>query len=127
MAEIETSYITNMKTQATLKAYVSTRMYEHEPDSGAKKPYIVARPTTNPRGAFTQTEYGGVARLSTYIYAETISRARDIGSALMTIYQQFSGTLGTHTVQFVEVSNARTLFGPGDEFRYLVDLVIHYT
>lgn len=127
MAEIEASYITNMKTQSTLTSLVGTRMFEFEQASGARKPYIVAIPTTNPRGSFTQSQYGGVARLSTYIHAETVSKAREIGAALMAIYQQFNGTLGSHTVQYTEVSNARTLFGPGSEFRYLVDLVFHYT
>ena len=126
MAEVETSLVTNMKTKATVTAYVGDRIYEDEPDV-PREPYIVVRPTSNPRGAWTQSEYGGVSRLSVYVYAETKAKARTIGSAVLAVYKQFNGTLSNHTVQYTEISNARTLFGPDDDVRYLVDIIFHYT
>ena len=116
-----------MKAQSAISALVGARVYEGVEASGAREPFIVVRPTTNARGSWTQTSYGGAARLSLYIHAETIAKSRSIGAAILSAYKQFSGTLTDHTVQYTEVSNARTLFGPGNEFRYLVDLVFHYT
>jgi len=127
VAEIEASFTTHMKAQSGISTLVGSRVYEFDAPSGARQPYIVVRPTTNVRGAFTQTQYGGVARLSAFVYAETIAKARAIGAVLLSTYQQFNGTLTDHTVQHTEVSNARTLFGPGDEFRYLVDIIFHFT
>lgn len=128
MAEIETSLVTHMKTQSTITNSVGSRVYDFdEGDAAPRMPFIVVRPTTNVREAWTQTDYGGIARLSVYVYAETISKAREIGAAVMGVYKQYSGTLGNHVVQFVEVSNARALFGPNDDIRYLVDIIIHFT
>lgn len=126
MAEIETSFVADVKTQSTLTAYVNQRIYEYRADKDAREPYIVVVPVSNPRASWTQTLYGGVARLSVYIYADTVADARTIGDAMLTIYKQFSGTLGSHTVEHVEVSGSRVLFGPGNEFRYLMDLIVHY-
>ncbi len=127
MAEIEASFATHMRAQSVISTFVGDRVYEFDDPSGARQPYIVVRPTTNVRGAFTQTQYGGVARLSSFVYAETVTKARAIGAVILSTYQQFNGTLADHTVQYTEVSNARTLFGPGDDFRYLVDLIFHFT
>ena len=126
MAELEQSIVTDMKAAATIKALVGQRVYEFEADKLARQPYIVVFPTTNLRGAWTQTAYGGMARVSLTIYADTVAKCREIGTVVLNRYKQFSGTLGSHTVNYVEVGNARTLFGPGTEFRYLVDLIIHY-
>lgn len=126
MADIETSFVTDMQASTAIKALVGQRVYERIPDKMVKEPYILVMPVSNPRGSWTQTLYGGVARLSIYVYTDAVADARTIGDAVLTRYRQFSGTLGTHTVEQVEVSNARVLFGPGTEFRYLVDLVVHY-
>ena len=126
MAEIETSFVTHLKATSTVTDLVSTRIYEYTIPSGAREPYIVVRPTTNVRGAWTQTLYGGVARVSIYVYAETVAKAREVGAVVLDLYKQFGGTLDSHTIDFIEVSNARTLFGPDDDFRFLIDLVVHY-
>ena len=127
MSELETSFVTDLKAQSSITAYVGQRVYEDIAESAAREPYLVVKPVDNPRGAFTQTLYGGVARISIYVYAETVADCRAIGLLILNRYKQFSGTLDAHTVEEVEVSNARTLWGPGSEFRYLVDLVVHYT
>ena len=126
MAEIETSFVTHLKATSTVTDLVGSRIYEYEIPSGAREPYVVVRPTTNVRGAWTQTLYGGTVRVSIYVYAETVAKARSVGDVILTLYRQFSGTLDSHTIEHVEVSNARTLFGPGDDFRFLIDLVVHY-
>ena len=126
MADLETSFVADMKAATAIKALVGNRVYEFDADKLTKEPYIVVRPTSNPRMSWTQTLYGGIARISVYIEADTVASCRTIGDAILSRYRQFSGTLGTHTVEQVEVGNARVLFGPGTEFRYLVDLVVHY-
>lgn len=126
MAELETSFVTHMKAQSSITNLVGNRIYEYEAPDDAKEPNIFVRPVSNPRGSWTQTLYGGVARISFYVNADSVSKARSVGDAVLALYKQFSGTLSSHTVEYVEVSNARTLFGPGDEVRYLVDLVVHY-
>lgn len=115
-----------MKATAAITNLVGNRIYDYSIPSGAREPYIVVRPTTNVRGSWTQTLYGGAARISIYIYTEKLSDARSVGEAVLDLYKQFSGTLDEHTIEYVEVSNARTLFGPDDEFRYLIDLIVHY-
>jgi hypothetical protein len=115
-----------MKTQATITTHVGQRIFEYEADSAARRPFIVIRKVDDLRASWTQSVYGGMARISIYVYAATVDEARTIGAAVLSVYQQFHGTLDTHTVEWVEVSNARLLFGPGDEFRFLVDLIVHY-
>jgi len=127
VAEIEANVVTHLKAQTTVSALVGSRVYEFKADSGAREPYVVVRPTTNVRASWTQTEYGGTARVSVTVYAETKAKARAIGAVVLDLYSQFSGTLDTATVKYIEVSNARTLNGPGDDFHYLVDLIFHYT
>lgn len=126
MAEIETSFVTHMKATSAITSYVGQRIYEWDPDPKAREPLIIVQDVTNQREAWTQTLYGGTARISIYVYAETASKVRTIGDVVLNTYKQFSGALGNHTVNFIEVSNARTLWGPGTEFRYIVDLVVHY-
>lgn len=126
MAEIESAFVTHLKATSTVTDLVAERIYEYEIPSGAREPYIVVRPTTNVRGPWTQTQYGGVARVSVYVYGETAAKVREIGGVVLDLYKQFSGTLTSHTVEYVEVSNARTLFGPDNDYRFLVDLVVHY-
>lgn len=126
MAELESSIVTHLKATSLVTDLVGTRIYEYEIPSGAREPFIVVRPTTNVRGSWTQTLYGGVARVSIYIYAETVAKARSVGATVLDLYKQFSGTVDDHTVEYVEVSNARTLFGPDNDYRFLVDLVVHY-
>jgi hypothetical protein len=126
VAEIETSFVTDMKSASAITTYVSQRVFEDEADSKAREPYIVVRNVTNSREAWTQTLFGGTARINIYIYADRVATARSVGDAVLDRYKQFSGALGTHTVNYIEVSNARTFFGPGTEFRFIVDLVVHY-
>jgi hypothetical protein len=127
VAELETSFVTDLKAQSSITAYVGQRVYEGLKAKTAREPYIIVRPGENPRESFTQTDYGGRGRITIYVYTEKVADARTIGTLVLNKYKQFSGTLGAHTVQMVEVSTARTQFGPGNEFRYLVDLVVTYT
>lgn len=126
MADLETSFVNHMKATSAITDLVGSRIYEFEPDDGAREPNIFVRAVDNVRGSWTQTKYGGVARISIYVNTESVAQARTIGAAILTLYKQFSGALDSHVVNYVEVSNARALWGPGDEFRYLVDLVVHY-
>ena len=126
MADIESSFVTDLKAASAITALVGTRVYEFERDKLAREPYILVMPSSNPRASWTQTLYGGVCRVSIYAYADTVASCRAIGDAVLSRYKQFSGTLGAHVIEYVEVSNARVLFGPGTEFRYLVDMVVHY-
>lgn len=126
MAEIEASFVTDLKSRSTITTYVGSRIYAYRADNAAKEPYIIVRVVDDPRSSWTQTLYGGVARISLYVYDSSESRARTIGEALLAVYQQFHGTLGGHIIEGTEVSNARFLDGPDNEFRYLVDLVFTY-
>lgn len=123
MAEIETSLMTHMLSQSTVTNYVGQRIREIEKNQGDVEPYILIVPTSNPRGPFTRTAYGGVARLTVIVYGKTRASARTIGGAVLAIYQQFSGTLDEHTVEQTEVTTARTM--AGDE-RFIIDLIFHY-
>ena len=131
MAEVDAAFVADIKTVAALKTLVGSRVYSHEAGDGAVDSYIVVIPVTDPRGRFTQTEYGGMARLSVYCYGRTKTKAESIGAAVITAYKAKNGSIGsgtdTATVQWIEISNARLLYGPSNEFRYLVDLIVHYT
>ena len=126
MAEVETSFVDHLKATSSIAAQVGTRVYEWEPSSAAKKPYIVVTNPTSARGSWTQTIYGGIARISIYVYADTVAKCRTIGNLILDLYKQHTGALDDVTIEQVEVSNARVLWGPGTEFRFLVDLVAHW-
>lgn len=127
MAEIEDAFVDDMKAQSTITSIVGQKVYAHEAGDSAIDSYIVVTNPDNPRAAFTQTDYGGTARVTVYCYARTVSDARTLGNAVLDLYKQRSGTVDAVTVEWIEVSNARMLYGPGSAFRYLVDLVVHYT
>ena len=126
MAEVETSFVDHLKATSTITAYVGNRVYEWEPASAAKRPYIVVTNPTSARSSWTQTIYGGVARISIYVYADKVATCRTIGNLILDLYKQHSGTLDDVSIEEVEVSNARILWGPGKEFRFLVDLVVRW-
>lgn len=127
MAEIEEAFRDHMRAQSTITALVGQRVYAYEAGDGAIDSYVVVQPVSNPRAAFTQSAYGGLVRLSIYCYANTVARARELGNTILDLYKQYTGVVGDYTVESTEVSNARVLFGPGDAFRYLVDIIIQYT
>ena len=131
MAEIDAAFVADIKTVSALKALVGAKVYAHEAGKDAIDSYIVVIPTTNQRGRFIQTAYGGTARLSVYCYGRTKAKAESIGNAIITAYKSKNGSIGsgtaTATVEWIEISNARLLYGPNNEFRYLVDLIVHYT
>lgn len=127
MAEIEEAFRDDMKAQSTITAIVGQRVYAYEAGDGAIDSYVVVTTPTNARAAYTQTDYGGTARVTIYCYARSVALARTLGAAVLDLYKQRSGTVDEVTVEYIEVSNARVLYGPNNEFRYIVDLVVHYT
>ena len=116
-----------MKAQSTVTSIVGQKVYAYEAGDSAIDSYVVVTNPSNPRSAFTQAAYGGMGRVSIYCYARTVADAQTLGAAVLDLYKQRSGTVQGVTVQWIEVSNARMLYGPGGEYRYLVDLVVHYT
>ena len=127
MAEIEEAFVDDMKAQSTVTALVGSKVYAYEAGDSAIDSYVVVSNPSNPRGAFTQSAYGGTGRVSILCYARTVADARALGNGVLDLYKQRTGSVDSVTVQWIEVSNARMLYGPGSEFRYLVDLVVHYT
>lgn len=127
MAEIEEEFVDDMKAQSSITTIVGQKVYAYEAGDSAIDSYVVVSNPSNPRSAFTQTSYGGTARVSIYCYARTVAASRTLGNAVLDLYKQRSGAVDDATVEWIEVSNARMLYGPGGEFRYLVDLIVHYT
>lgn len=127
MAEIEEAFRDHMKAQSSITSIVGKKVYAYEEGDGAIDSYIVVTTASNPRAAYTQTDYGGTARVSIYCYARTTASARTLGNAVLDLYKQHTGSVDAVTVEWIEVSNARMLYGPGNQFRYLVDLIVHYT
>jgi len=127
VAEIEEAFVDDMKAQSTITSIVGSKVYAHEAGDSAIDSYVVVTNPSNPRSAFTQSDYGGIGRVSIYCHARTVADSRTLGNAVLDLYKQRTGTVQGVTVQWIEVSNARMLYGPGSEFRYLVDLVVHYT
>lgn len=127
MADVEEAFVTDMKAQSVITALVGQKVYASEAGDGAIDSYIVVMNSSNPMAAFTQTAYGGDARISIYCYAGSTSRARAVGHAVRDLYKQRTGSVDAVTVEWIEVSNARLIYGPGREFRFLVDLIVHYT
>ena len=127
MAEIVEAFVDHIKTQSTVTNLVGTRVYAYEAGDGAIDSYVVVTNPTNPRAAFTQTDYGGTGRVTIYCYARTVSSAQTLGNAVLDLYKSHHGAVDDITVEWIEVSNARMLHGPNREFRYIVDLVVHYT
>lgn len=127
MADAEEAFVAHMLTQSAVTNLVRQRVYAHEAGDDAIESYIVVTNSSNPMGAFTQTAYGGDARISIYCYAGTVEKARELGHVVRDLYKQHTGSVDAVTVEWIEVSNARLIYGPGREFRYLVDLIVHYT
>lgn len=127
MAEIEEAFRDDMKAQSTITAIVGQKVYAYEAGDGAIDSYVLVTTASNPRASFTQTAYGGTARVSIHCYARTVALARALGAAVLDLYKQRSGSVDSVSVEWIEVSNARVLYGPGSQFRYLVDLIVHYT
>jgi len=127
VAEIEEAFRDDMKAQSTITAIVGQKVYAYEAGDGAIDSYIVVTTASNPRAAWTQTDYGGTARVSIYCFARTVAQSRTLGAAVLDLYKQRVGSVDSVSVEWIEVSNARVLYGPGNQFRYLVDLVVHYT
>jgi hypothetical protein len=123
VADIESSLVAHMLDQSSITDYVGTKIREFEKNPEDAEPYIVVVPISNPRGPWTRTKYGGVARLTIYVYATTRSAARTIGETILDTYKQFHGTMEDHTVEYTEVSSARTFTG---DDRYTIDLIVHY-
>lgn len=122
--DIEQSLQTDMKSVTAITDLVSERIYLYEADETAKTPYIVIDKPSDPRAYFTQTRWGGVARVSVYCHGRTETSARAVGAAVVSEYRETHRTVEDHSVYRVEVSDAR--FVPGIN-RYLVDMIVSYT
>lgn len=126
MAEIEEEIRDDLLARSSVTDLVGSDVYTYEAGDGAIDSYIVVTNPTNQRGAFTQTAYGGVARVAIYCYAMTVAKAQTLGNAVLDAYKRHRGAVQNLTVEWVEVSNARLIHGPHGEVRYLVDLIVHY-
>lgn len=127
MTDVEEAIVVDMKAQTAIDRLVRQKVYAHEASDGAIEPYIVVTNSSNPMASFTQTAYGGAVRISIFCYARTVAESRAIGHAVVDLYRHRTGAVDDVTVEWIEISNARVIHGPGGEFRYLVDLIVHYT
>ena len=127
MRDVEEAFVADMKAQSAIDSLVRQRVYAYEAGSGAIEPYIVVTNAGNPMSSFTQTAFGGDARISIFCYGKDAAQSRAVGHRVWELYRQRTGMVDDVSVEWLEVSNARLLHGPGGEIRYLVDLIVHYT